>query len=110
MTMRATIRTVTFHRPFYIKGVDRLLPAADYQVATDEELIEGLSFAAYRRVATVIFVPAESGCAVEMATIDPLDLQAAQDQDAARFKPKATAMRAQPSCLSRQVKLHDDRT
>jgi hypothetical protein len=49
---------------------------------TDEELIEGLSFSAYHRVATAIFVPAPSGSAVEMVSIDPLDLQAAQDQDA----------------------------
>jgi hypothetical protein len=33
---------------------------------TDEELIEGLSFPAYRRVSTAIFVPAPSGSAVEM--------------------------------------------
>ena len=50
---------------------------------TDEELIEGLSFPAYRRVSTAIFVPAPSGSAVEMVTIDPLDLQAAQERDAA---------------------------
>jgi hypothetical protein len=61
-----------------------LLPPADYSVMTDEELIEGLSFPAYRRVSTAIFVPAETGCAVEMLTIDPLDLQAAQDRDAER--------------------------
>ena len=82
MTMRTTTRTVTFRRPFCLKGVDRLLPPADYRVMIDEELIEGLSFSAYRRVLTVIFVPAPSGSAVEMVTIDPSDLQAAQDQDA----------------------------
>ena len=82
MTTRTTTKSVTFHRPFYLKGIDRLLPPADYRVATDEELIDGLSFAAYRRVSTVIFVPAESGSAVEMVAIDPLDLQTAQDQDA----------------------------
>lgn len=82
MTMRTTTKTVTFHRPFYLKGVDRLLPPAAYRVVTDEELIEGLSFLAYRRASTVIFVPAESGCAVEMVTIDPSDLQAAMDRDA----------------------------
>ena len=82
MTTRTTTKSVTFRRPFYLKGIDRLLPSADYRVVTDEEVIDGLSFAAYRRVSTVIFVPAESGCAVEMVTIDPLDLQAAQDQDA----------------------------
>jgi hypothetical protein len=57
MTTRTTTDTVTFHRPFYLKGVDRLLPPANYRVVTDEELIEGLSFAAYRRTSTVIFVP-----------------------------------------------------
>jgi hypothetical protein len=83
MTMRTTTNTVTFHRPFCLKGVDRLLPPADYRVVTDEELIEGVSFSAYHRVSTVIFVPGPSGSAVEMVTIDPLDLQAAQNQDAA---------------------------
>jgi hypothetical protein len=82
MTLRTTTKTVTFHRPFYLKGVDRLLPPANYRVVTDEELIEGLSFPAYRRASTVIFVPAESGCVVEMVTIDPSDLQAAIDRDA----------------------------
>jgi len=83
MTMRTTTKTVTFHRPFYLKGVDCLLPPANYRVITDEELIEGLSFPAYRRISTAIFVPASSGSAVEMAAIDPGDLQAAQGQDAA---------------------------
>jgi len=81
VTTRTTNQTVTFHHPFYLKGVDRLLPPADYRVTTDEELIDGLSFPAYRRVSTAIFVPAEAGSAVEMVPIDPLDLQAAQDQD-----------------------------
>jgi hypothetical protein len=61
MTMRTTAKTVTFHRPFSLKGVDRLLPPADYRVVTDEELIEERSFSAYRRVATLIFVPGPSG-------------------------------------------------
>jgi hypothetical protein len=81
MTMRTTNQTVTFRRPFCLRGVDRLLPPANYRVVTDEELIDGLSFSAYRRVSTAIFVPAESGCAVEMVIIDPLDLQAAQEHD-----------------------------
>jgi hypothetical protein len=52
-------------------------------VVTDEKLIDGVSFWAYQRVSTAIFVPAQSGSSVEMVTIDPLDLQAAQEQDAA---------------------------
>ena len=82
MTMRTATKTITFHRPFHLKGVDRLLPPANYRVVTDEELIEGLSFPAYRRASTAIFVPAEFGCAVEMVTIDPSDLHAAMDRDA----------------------------
>jgi hypothetical protein len=81
--MRTTTKTVTFHRSFHLKGIDRLLPPADYRVVTEEELIDGLSFAAYRRVSTVIFVPAEAGCAVEMMTIDPTDLQAVHENDIA---------------------------
>jgi hypothetical protein len=82
MTIRTTSKTITFHRPFYMKGVDRVLPPGDYRVVTDDELIEGLSFPAYHRVSTVIFVPAPSGSAVEMVTIDPADLEAAQERDA----------------------------
>jgi hypothetical protein len=84
MTTRTTNQTVTFRRPFCLKGVDRLLPPADYRVMIDEELIEGLSFSAYHRVSTFIFVPGPSGSAIEMATIDPLDLQAAQERDAGK--------------------------
>jgi hypothetical protein len=82
MAVSTTGKTVTFHRPFCLKGVDRLLPPANYRVMTDEELIEVLSFSAYRRISTAIFVPVRSGAAVEMVIIDPLDLQLAQELDA----------------------------
>ena len=57
MTIRSLRETVTFKHPFRIRGVDRLLPAGAYEVITDEEMIEGLSFAAFRRIATMIVVP-----------------------------------------------------
>ncbi|MFK4490257.1 hypothetical protein [Bradyrhizobium sp. USDA 336] len=38
--------------------MDRQLPAGGYEVITDEEMIESLWFAAFRRFATVIKVPA----------------------------------------------------
>ena len=82
MTIRTITNTVKFHRPFSIKGVDHVLPPAEYRVVTEEELLEGLSFTAFHRVSTIIFVPGASGAAVEMVTIDPLELEAAQDQDA----------------------------
>jgi hypothetical protein len=83
MTIRTIRRTITFLRPFYLKGVDRLLPPRDYDVVTDEELIEGLSFSAYHRISTLMLVPAQSGSAVEMVMIEPLDLEAALERDAA---------------------------
>jgi hypothetical protein len=38
--------TLTFKRPFTLKGVERQLPAGEYELVTDEELIEELSFLA----------------------------------------------------------------
>jgi hypothetical protein len=83
MTTRSRSKSVVFSHPFELKGIDRILPAGDYRVVTDEELVEELSFPVYRRVATMIFVPAESRSAstVEMVTIDPQDLQAARERD-----------------------------
>jgi hypothetical protein len=84
MTIRTSSKTVSFARPFLLKGVDRVLAAGQYKVITDEELIEELSFPVYRRVATMIFVPADSqnSSSLEMVAIDPRDLQDAQDRDA----------------------------
>ena len=59
MTTRTTTKTVTFAHPFLLKGIDRILPAGDYRVVTDEELIGGVSFPVYRRVSTMIFVPGQ---------------------------------------------------
>ena len=72
-----------------------MLPAGSYEVVTDEELIEGLSFPVYRRVATTILVPAQSyQGAFEMLTVDPLNLAAAQDRDAAATSNKAGCLPA----------------
>ena len=98
MITRSHSKSVVFSHPFELRGVDRLLPPGDYRVVTDEELIEGLSFPVYRRVSTMIFVPAQShhGSSVEMVTIDPRDLQAAQDRDKAIHQLPA-AERTRPS-------------
>jgi hypothetical protein len=82
MTIRSRRETVTFKHPFRIRGVDRMLPAGSYEVITDEEMIEGLSFAAFRRVATMIQVRAEMGRATELISIGSVDLSDAQRIDA----------------------------
>jgi hypothetical protein len=82
MTMRSRRETITFKHPFRIKGIDRLLAAGAYEVVTDEEMIEGLSFAAFRRVATMIMVPAAHSGSTEMVSIGSTDLADAQRIDA----------------------------
>ena len=84
MTTRSRRETVHFKHPFRIKGIDRLLSPGDYEVITDEEMIEGLSFPSYRRVATMIMVPGEAphGSSVEMISIGSIDLSDAQRIDA----------------------------
>ena len=84
MTTRSRRETVTFKHPFRIRGIDRQLPAGAYEVITDEEMIEGLSFASVRRVATMIMVPAEAprSSAMEMVSIGSIDLSDAQRIDA----------------------------
>ena len=82
MTMRSRRETITFRHPFRIKGIDRLLSAGPYEVITDEEMIEGLSFASFRRVATMIMVPAAArASSTGMISIDPADLADAQRID-----------------------------
>ncbi len=78
MTTRSQRETITFRRPFRIKGIDRLLPPGAYEVITDEEMIEGLSFA------TMIMVPAAPphSSTMEMFSIGSVDLSDAQRIDA----------------------------
>ena len=84
-TERTSRRTVTFTRPFSLSGIDGVQPAGSYTVETDEELLPGLSFPAYRRVATLIFLPARPGEAnlAQVAVIDPVELEEAHRRDEA---------------------------
>jgi hypothetical protein len=84
MTTRSRREVITFRHPFRIKGIDRVLPSGAYDVITDEEMIEGLSFASFRRVATMIMVPAAAprDSTMEMISIGSVDLSDAQRIDA----------------------------
>ncbi len=83
MTIRSRRETVHFKHPFRIRGIERVFAGWLYEVVTDEESIEGLTFSAYRRIATMITVPAEGACgATEMLSIGSVDLANAQAADA----------------------------
>jgi len=84
MTTRSRREKVHFRRPFQIKGIDRLLPPGNYEVITDEEMIEGISFPCFRRVATLIMIPGTvpHHSSMEMFSISSVDLSDAQRIDA----------------------------
>jgi hypothetical protein len=81
--MRTTRESVTFDRPFSLYTLDGMQPAGTYTVEIDEELI-GLSFLAYRRVATTIYLPLRYGGpgSVQAVRVDPREV------DEARLKPE----------------------
>jgi hypothetical protein len=85
MTVRTSHKTVTFTRPFSLSAIDEVQPAGTYTVETDEELLQGVSFPAYRRIATLIFLPSRPGGAFveQVVNIDPQELEAAQERDVA---------------------------
>lgn len=87
--MRSSRDMVTFHHPFTLPGLDAEQPAGTYMVLTEEEEIPGLSFLAWRRVATQIYLPAmghETG-QEQVVTIDPKGLAEARKRDADRMEP-----------------------
>jgi hypothetical protein len=85
MTVRTSHKTVTFIQPFSLSGIDAVQAAGTYTVETDKELLPGLSFPSWRRIATLIFLPSRPGGTFveQVAQIDPLELEAAQERDAA---------------------------
>ncbi len=74
--MRTTRQIVTFDQPFFLSAADDVQPAGSYAVEVDEELIEGLSFLAYQRVATTIYLPLGHAGAgsVQAIRVDPGEL------------------------------------
>ena len=60
MTIRTTRSTVSFSSPFTLRNLEGVQPAGEYVVMADDELIEGLSRVAYRRLVTLFQTPAVS--------------------------------------------------
>jgi hypothetical protein len=82
---RSTRRIVTFTSSFALRSLEGEQPAGDYLVETDEELIEGISRLAYRRLATHLHLPSRSQSpdTQQMIAIDPVELEAALLRDQA---------------------------
>lgn len=74
---------VHFASPFTLTGLEGLQPPGDYAVDVDEELMEGLSWLGYRRVATFIHLPAigANTTTQQMVQIDHSELDTALKRD-----------------------------
>lgn len=84
MIERTTASEITFSHPFILGSLIVPLDAGTYRLIVDEELIEGLSFPAYRRTGTHLEIPAVG---VEIGTRQLLqvplqELEAAMQRDA----------------------------
>jgi hypothetical protein len=79
MTLRTTKSSVTFGKPFKLKGMDEEQPAGTYEVETDEEVIESHGRTVYVRVATLLLI--RSPGMTRTVTVDPNELNAAQERD-----------------------------
>ena len=60
MTIRTTRAIASFKEPFTLRAVEGMQPPGDYNVYIEDELIAGLSRAAYRRVSTILQTPSIS--------------------------------------------------
>jgi hypothetical protein len=75
---------IVFRHPFSLRGWAEPHPAGTYALETEEELIEGVSFPAWRRVSTTITRHAtQPQTMVQMLPVEPQDLARAQAADAA---------------------------
>jgi hypothetical protein len=84
MTVRTTSKTVTFMHPFNLSGgMDEVQPAGTYTVETDEELLQTASLPAYRRISTLMRLPARTTGTMltQIVEINPVELAAALARD-----------------------------
>jgi hypothetical protein len=88
MNTCTTSSIVTFSSAFLLSGDQDELPAGDYEIVVEEELLQGLSFAAYRRTATHMMVHGRGNHAGrnEMRQVTEKYLNAALVRDRATTK------------------------
>jgi len=92
MIKRTITRTVTFAHPFTLSGIDETQPAGTYTVEADEELIQALSFPAYRSTGTWMRLPSRGRVAslTQAVSITPAELDEVFAKDAAMTSAAVT--------------------
>jgi hypothetical protein len=91
MSDRTTETSVTFRNAFKLTSFDTEQPAGTYRLVMDEEEVLGLSFLAYRRVATMLHTPSIVAAGSDAGSssgphrvfpVDPAELASALEADA----------------------------
>ncbi|MGD0144915.1 MAG: hypothetical protein ABSC92_17320 [Rhizomicrobium sp.] len=82
MATRTITKEVTFRRPFVLTGFEAVQAAGTYTVDTEEEMIDALTYPAWRRTGTTLRL-ARAG-ATEFMPIDPEELSRALLRDGAQ--------------------------
>ena len=79
--MRTVRTSVTFQRPFILRGDVGELPPGAYEVEVDEEEIHLADRTMYRREAVYLYV--QSGASTRMIAVSPSDFDLAVERDRA---------------------------
>lgn len=83
MTKRMNKRQVVFQHPFLLDEAEEEFPAGAYVVETEEESLDGISFRAFRRIATRLIrhPPIGTFKPTKYWIVDPKGLDAALEID-----------------------------
>jgi hypothetical protein len=83
MSVRTIETSITFIKSFTLSSTEGVQPPGTYRLVTDDEQIPGLSFVAFRRMATMLYLPANPapGSARHVVCVDPAELAAALTAD-----------------------------
>ncbi|WP_306751624.1 hypothetical protein [Paracoccus actinidiae] len=99
MSTRSSTSIVEFKHPFVVPGSPEQFPPGRYEVLVEEELLEGLSFAAYRETGAylMIYGRGQNSGPTEMRLISSSYLTMALKRDALLDAPATGVGLASPS-------------
>ena len=74
---RLSRKTVSIARPFRLSNGTRNHPAGDYEITIEEEPLGDMTFEAFRRISTTIYLPETTGHigVGEILDVDPRELE-----------------------------------
>lgn len=83
MYMRSFTSVIVFKHPFVLRGSPDEFPAGQYELLVEEELLDGLSFPAFREAAAflLIYGPRAGSGPREMRRTTQADVRAALEND-----------------------------